>query len=110
MSELVLIHSTFGQELRKKRMDLGLQIEELARLLNVTPDTIINWELRNVKPVEKNLTMVREFLDSKPDARLPKLITRLLKDKLSEKTKDKVVSMALLGSVEKREAHGIEPS
>jgi len=53
---------TFGQELRKKRMDLGLQIKELARLVRVTSDTIINWELRNVKPVEKNLAMVKEYL------------------------------------------------
>lgn len=48
-------------------MDLRLQIKDLARLLNVTPDTIINWELRNVKPVEKNLTTVRQFLDSKEE-------------------------------------------
>lgn len=56
---------TFGEELRKKRMDLGLQTKELARLVSVTPDTIINWELRNVKPAGKNLTIVRRFLDSK---------------------------------------------
>ena len=53
---------TFGQELRKKRMDLGLQIKELARLVHVTSDTIINWELRNVKPSGKNLRMVKKFL------------------------------------------------
>ncbi len=44
-------------------MDLGLQIKELAKLVNVTSDTIINWELRNVKPVEKNWTMVKKFLE-----------------------------------------------
>ena len=49
---------------RKKRMDLGLQIKELARLVHVTSDTAINWGLRNVKPVGKNLTMVKRFLDS----------------------------------------------
>jgi len=56
---------TFGQELRKKRMDLGLQIKELARLVHVTSDTIINWELRNVKPCEKNLRMVKKLLEFK---------------------------------------------
>ena len=44
-------------------MDLGLQIKELARLVHVTSDIIINWELRNVKPVEKNLIMVKKFLE-----------------------------------------------
>jgi len=39
----------------------------------------------------------------KKEARLPKVITRLLKDELSGKIRDKVVSMALFGSVEKRE-------
>gem|GEM_PF-3692635 len=45
-------------------MDLGLQIRDLARLVNVTPDTIINWERRSVRPTSKNLTMVKRFLDS----------------------------------------------
>lgn len=43
-------------------MDLELQIKELARLVHVTSDTIINWELRNVKPAGKNLRMVKKFL------------------------------------------------
>ena len=55
--------TTFGQELRKKRMDLGLKIKELAELINVTSDTIINWELRNVKPSKINLRTVKKFLE-----------------------------------------------
>ena len=43
-------------------MDLGLQIKELARLVRVTSDTIINWELRNVKPSGTNLRMIKKFL------------------------------------------------
>ena len=43
-------------------MDLGLEIKELARLIKVTSDTIINWELRNVKPTYKNLTTIRRLL------------------------------------------------
>jgi len=44
-------------------MDLGLQIKELARLVHVTSDTIINWELRNVKPGAKNLRILKKFLE-----------------------------------------------
>ena len=47
-------------------MDLELLIKELARLVHVTSDTIINWELRNVKPVQKNLTMVKKLLELQP--------------------------------------------
>jgi len=44
-------------------MDLGLQIKELATLVHVTCDTIINWELRNVKPSGTNLRMIKKFLE-----------------------------------------------
>jgi len=47
-------------------MDLGLKIKELARMLHVRPDTIINWELRNVKPGGKNLRMAKKFLELEP--------------------------------------------
>ena len=40
----------FGQKLRKVRMDAGLKIKELARMLGVTEDTVINWEVRGVTP------------------------------------------------------------
>jgi DNA-binding transcriptional regulator YiaG len=30
-------------------MDAGLQIKELAEMIGVTPDTVINWELRGTQ-------------------------------------------------------------
>ena len=44
---------TFGEKLRKWRMDKGLFIKDLAKMIGVTPDTIINWEKRDVKPCDK---------------------------------------------------------
>ena len=38
-------------------------MKELAKLFGVDQDTNINWERRNVKPVEKNLVMVKKFLE-----------------------------------------------
>jgi len=38
-----------------------MQIKELARLVNVASDTIINWELRNVKPSRHNLEKLGKF-------------------------------------------------
>jgi transcriptional regulator with XRE-family HTH domain len=40
----------FGEKLKKARMDAGLQIKELAEIIGVTPNTVINWELRGTKP------------------------------------------------------------
>jgi transcriptional regulator with XRE-family HTH domain len=33
---------SFGERLRKARMDAGLQIKELAEMIGVTEDTVIN--------------------------------------------------------------------
>jgi len=51
-----------GEKIRKARMDKGLLIRELASELGVTDDTVINWEVRDIKPVGRNMERVREFL------------------------------------------------
>ena len=56
---------TLGERIRKARMDKGLLIRELAALVGVSPDTILNWELRNVKPMGRNLRRVQEVLEVK---------------------------------------------
>jgi DNA-binding transcriptional regulator YiaG len=43
-------------------MDRRLMIKELAALVGVSPDTIINWELRDVKPFGMRLKKVKEVL------------------------------------------------
>ncbi len=53
-----------GEKIRKARMDKGLLIRELASQLGVTEDTLINWEVRDVQPVGRNLERVRGFLKS----------------------------------------------
>jgi DNA-binding XRE family transcriptional regulator len=53
-----------GEKIRKARMDRGLMVKELADIIGVTEDTIINWELRNIKPRGENAKKVCAFLDS----------------------------------------------
>jgi len=45
-------------------MDRGLLIRELAFQIGVTEDTVINWEIRDIKPEGRNLEKVIEFLGS----------------------------------------------
>ena len=52
----------FGEKLRKARIDAGLRIRELANILGVTEDTVINWEVRGRTPVGENLRKIVEFL------------------------------------------------
>ncbi len=54
----------FGEKLRKKRMDLGLTIREIAERLEVSETTVYNWEVRNTKPQRKIREKVKEFLNS----------------------------------------------
>jgi len=42
--------TTFGEHLRKARIDAGLLIKDLAAKLGVTKDTVITWEIRGRMP------------------------------------------------------------
>jgi ribosome-binding protein aMBF1 (putative translation factor) len=53
---------TTGQKIRMARMDKGLKIKELASLLNLNPQTIIKWELENVKPVGNSVKALEKIL------------------------------------------------
>ena len=54
---------SLGERIRKARMDKGLLIRELAAQIGVTEDTVINWEVRGINPVGRNMERVREFID-----------------------------------------------
>jgi len=51
-----------GDLIRKTRMDLNLQIKDLAKLFKVEEDTIINWEYRRMQPTPPCLKSIVEFL------------------------------------------------
>jgi len=54
---------TLGEKIRKARMDKGLEIEELADVIGVTSDSVINWEIREVKPRKESLKKLTRTLD-----------------------------------------------
>ena len=41
---------TFGQALRKARIDAGLEVKELAEELGVNERSVINWEIHGMMP------------------------------------------------------------
>jgi DNA-binding XRE family transcriptional regulator len=43
-------------------MDAGFQIKELASIVDVTEDTIINWEKRAIMPSSKNMKEIEKFI------------------------------------------------
>lgn len=55
MRIIPLTQRLFRERFIKVRMDARLNIRELASLIGVTPDTVINWELRGTQPIWKKL-------------------------------------------------------
>jgi DNA-binding transcriptional regulator YiaG len=49
---------TLGERIRKARMDAGLQIKDLASMIGVSKDSIMNWEGREIRPASWNLEKV----------------------------------------------------
>jgi hypothetical protein len=44
-------------------MDKGLTLKEAAMLFGVSDTAVINWEIRCIMPVGRNMEKVREFLE-----------------------------------------------
>ena len=58
----------FGERLRKKRMDKGLTMKEVADRAGVSETSVYNWEIRNKKPYRRTREKLKSLLDlSKKD-------------------------------------------
>jgi len=44
-----------GEVIQRSRIDAGRMIKDLAKMLGVSQDTIIDWELRAISPNSQNL-------------------------------------------------------
>jgi DNA-binding transcriptional regulator YiaG len=53
---------TLGDQLRAKRLDLGLRQRDVAILLRVNKASVLNWENNRKKPVRRLAGMIRAFL------------------------------------------------
>ena len=45
---------TFGEHLRKYRMDKGLLVKDLAKIIGVTENTVLNWEQDSIHQIRNN--------------------------------------------------------
>lgn len=53
---------TIGDELRKRRLDIGLRQRDVADLLGVAKDTVRNWEMNRTRPSGCFLVRLGAFL------------------------------------------------
>jgi DNA-binding transcriptional regulator YiaG len=56
---------TIGERLRARRLDLGLFQKDVAVLLGVTEDSVCYWEKGRVKPSNRLLLKVIQFINGK---------------------------------------------
>jgi len=54
--------NSLGDHIRKRRLDLDLEQKDIAKLLNVTKETIWNWENNRSEPEIKYYPPIMEFL------------------------------------------------
>ncbi|MDI6606271.1 MAG: helix-turn-helix transcriptional regulator [Candidatus Omnitrophota bacterium] len=57
----------FGEMIRKKRMDLGLTMKNIAEKVGVTETTVYNWEIKNKKPYRRTEEKLRDILGLKEE-------------------------------------------
>ena len=67
---------TFGEQLRKTRIDTALKIKELTALIGVTQDTVINWELRGMKILNREIIILVDHFISEMMTYLPNLFVK----------------------------------
>ncbi|MBI3319892.1 MAG: helix-turn-helix transcriptional regulator [Candidatus Omnitrophica bacterium] len=53
---------TFGERIRTVRMNRHMMAKELAEQIGVVPDTVINWEKRNLKPTRRHWERLQAVL------------------------------------------------
>lgn len=56
-----------GKRIKERREQLGLTQAELAKLLNVSPGNVGNWETEQNAPKEKQFHKIFEVLDCEPN-------------------------------------------
>ncbi|MGD0589996.1 MAG: helix-turn-helix transcriptional regulator [Bacteroidota bacterium] len=58
---------TWGEHIKKRRLELGLFQSQVAKILGVTESTITNWEKHRSEPMLWVIPKVIEFLGCVPD-------------------------------------------
>ncbi len=57
---------TLGEFIRRRRFENDLFAKELAKLIGVTEDTIINWEKGRTYPCQRHILLLKEHLNIDP--------------------------------------------
>jgi len=57
---------TLGEQIKKRRLELGLTQKDVGKILGATSFTILNWEKGKTKPLPTLVPMIILFLGYDP--------------------------------------------
>ena len=95
--------NTYGDHIRKKRLDLNLSQPQVANLINVTPDTITNWELNSNKPELSYIPKIISFLGYTPELKINPIKKYRIEKGISQKAMARILEIdpATLSRIER---------
>lgn len=76
---------TYGDHIRKKRLDLNLSQPQVAKIICVTTDTITNWELNRVTPTISQIPKIISFLGYSPILHQNSVVNYRIQNGLTQK-------------------------
>ena len=65
---------SLGDHIKKRRLELGLYQAQVAKILDVTESTVMNWEKNRSNPTLRPMPKIIEFLGYNPIANEPKTL------------------------------------
>jgi DNA-binding XRE family transcriptional regulator len=58
---------TWGEHIKKRRLELGLFQAQVAKIIGVDESTVVNWEKEHTNPMLWTIPKIIEFLGYKPN-------------------------------------------
>lgn len=55
-----------GEQIKRRRLELGLSQKDAAKMLGVTSFTVLNWEQGKTKPLAESALQIASFLGHEP--------------------------------------------
>lgn len=83
----------YGDHLRKKRLDLNLSQPQVAKIIQVTTDTITNWELNRVNPLISYISKIILFLEYTPEIEKNSIKDYRINNGLNQKEMAKILQI-----------------
>ncbi len=84
---------TYGDHLRKKRLDLNLTQSQVAKIINVTAESITNWELNRTEPNLYQIPKIISFLGYTPEMNENPIIKYRIRKGLSQKEFARIIEI-----------------